>query len=163
MNFGEPIASQEMVFNRLEEDHSIIMKDESSYCEFPCIQQHLATLQQLLLEYCWLPCQLVSLLEAAPCPCAGAGVSHSRQLSQECPRAPVNAMGAGGKDEPRPSRWVPEEGQLTLSLGRWGGSIPNFAAFFVGVERETRGILCCHPEETGCIQKRKALGCDFDG
>ena len=61
--------------------------------------------------------------------------------------------GAGGKDEPWPSCWVPQEGQLTLSLGWWGGSIPNLAAFFVGVERGTQGILCSHPEGPSCIQK----------
>lgn len=61
--------------------------------------------------------------------------------------------GAGGKDKPWPWRWVPQEGQLTLSLGWWGGNIPNFAAFFMVVERETHGNLPSHPEGPSCIQK----------
>lgn len=89
--------SEDGVSNRLQQKHSIIMKDESSYCEFPYIWQHLATLQHLLLECYWLPCQLVSLPEAAPCSCAGAGVWHSRQLPQESPWAPANAVGRAGR------------------------------------------------------------------
>lgn len=59
----------------------------------------------------------------------------------------------GSKDESWPLRWVPQEGQLVTSLGQQGCSIPNLAAFFVGVQRETQRILHSHAEGPICIQK----------
>lgn len=40
-----------------------------------------------------------------------------------------------------------------LPIGWWEGSISNFAAAFVGVEREAQGIPSCHPLGLSCIEQ----------
>lgn len=70
-----------------------------------------------------------------------------------CPWAPVKALGAGGKDKLWTSGLVPQEEQLILPMGWWKGSNFNFVAFFVGLERETQGILSFHAVGPSCIQQ----------
>lgn len=44
-----------------------------------------------------------------------------------------------------------------LPIGWWEGSISNFAAAFVGVEREAQGIPSCHPLGLSCIEQGMLL------
>lgn len=139
-------TSEDRISNRLEQEHSILMEDESSYCEFPYIWQHLAMLQHHLLKcLAALPAPLIT--GGCPLPLPWGSSTGQQTSTPGSAHGHCKCHGAGGKDEPWPLCWMLHKGQLTLSLGQWGWSIPNLAAFFVGVERETQGIL------SNCIQK----------
>lgn len=95
-----------------------------------------------------------------PCPCAGAGVLHSRQLPQECPWAPVNAVGQvarmshghRARCHRRVNQYCP-----------WGSGKENsqLCGLLCVLRRGNSGNPDLSPWRTQLHSKGKALGHDF--